>query len=185
MVLLDNLGRFRKGRLWLDDTPDIQYDPVGTIKDNIYAISHETWEKKAVCLELLMLLRHTTKYGLLGIEYIPEASDHTELEVCIGKDRDRILDDSLAHRIDKVHLGVPKTYAEAVFQTGFEVMQTGIIPSGHLKIDLGAYGEMGSNGLIFSQITRIILKIVMTDLKNLKKEDAEKIVLSEIDKKDI
>jgi hypothetical protein len=182
MILLNNLGRLRKGRLWLNDFPDIRFEPIETLRDRTHTSSYAVWERKSVCLELLLFLRHVTNFGLLGIEYIPDESNHVDLEVSISKDKGKLLEDSLANRFDKVHLGLPRHYADIVFQTANEVMQCGIFPPGSLKIAFGAYAESASNDLTFSRITRIMLKLIGHDLKTLTYEDAEKIILLEINR---
>jgi hypothetical protein len=180
MIIIDNQGYFQKGRIWLNDYPNIQFDAIEILHGDIFEINDKTWKEKTVCLEMLFL-RHASNYGLLGIKFIPKPIDHIELEVFISKDNENLFYDSLAKN-DKVHVGLPKQYAVAVFKIANEILQKRILPPGKLIIDIASHAEIGSSRLIFSQIITILFKIIVNEITDIKIEDVRRIIFEEIDK---
>jgi hypothetical protein len=184
MIILDNIGHYRKGRIWLNSHPNIQYDTATILQTKIFEVTDEQWVKKTTCLEMLLPI-NVSNYGLLGIEFIPQPTDYIELSVYVGKDNEQLFIDSLAQLNDNVYVGLPKQYAETIFKLAQEILQQRILPPGKLKINVAAHAEIGSSRFIFSLITRIIFKIVVYEITTLVKEDIERIVVEEMNKTDI
>jgi len=89
----------------------------------------------------------------------------------------------LALPSDKVHLGISNEYAQTILNTSMEVfMKLSVIPSGILTFNIGGYSDYGSNQVIFKKVTSIIIRLLVSNIKNTEIDQIENIVKNEVDK---
>ncbi|WP_055666130.1 hypothetical protein [Desnuesiella massiliensis] len=161
MIILDNLGEFRKGRLWINTFPNFQCTTIKTIKTIVESNNCNKINIYNITLELLLMPRHTSNYGLLGAKFTPTNKGLLEIQVDVSQYNGDITKDSIAMPEDEVHVGIPEEYAHSIMQTSISVIkEIGGLPSGILQFNLGAHGYVGSSILIFSKITSAILKLM-------------------------
>lgn len=179
MIELDNLGGYRKGRLWLDDLPEIGYKAIKVLKSSVESENHK-WGLKTIALELLLAPREISNYGLLGVKYIPSEDNYLNIEVKVSEFDERLLTGTIAMSTDEVHVGIPEDYAEAIMATMQDFQKNFSLSSGTLLFDYGAHGHVGSSKIIFSKITKILMNLLSTNSKDLTNEEYKKLVASEL-----
>lgn len=161
MIMLDNLGNFKKGRLWINTYPNLQYKTIKIIKITIESDNSSEIIIDNITLELLLMSRHTSNYALLGARFTPTIGQSLEIQINVSQYDGEIMKGSIAMPEDEVHIGIPEEYANGIAVTAQRVIkEIGGFPPGILKFDLGAHGYVGSSILIFSKITSVILKLM-------------------------
>lgn len=173
MIILDNLGELKKGRLWINQVYNLQYGTNKIVKSHFKANNTNEVSIANIVLELLLMPRHVSNYALLGASFTPTSGELLEVRVNISQYNGEVTKDSIAMPEDEVHLGIPEEYAEGIVETTDSVIkEIGGFPSGILEFNVGAHGYVGSSILTFSKITSIILKIMIKKIDNM---DVEKI----------
>ncbi|MCP4152390.1 MAG: hypothetical protein GY757_31925 [bacterium] len=165
MIILDNLGDSKRGKIWVNEQPGIMYNSKAIIKTQVEIKERDICNIKSLCLELFIGPREISNYGLLGIEFLANDSDLLTIIVNESSVDGKILSNSLAMQIDEVHIGIPKIYAKSISNCSEKTYKTlEKVPSGSLIFNIGAHGYVGSSPLIFSIITRVIINLLKLDL---------------------
>jgi hypothetical protein len=155
-----DLGRFRRARVWIGDLPDATYLSTNVTTHTITARSRSLVGKRLVAVELFVPLGARSMYGLIGGRFEPDDQDHLTVEVGTSSNSERLLTDSLASRVDEVHVGLPDEYVGAVLR-GIDVarFKLGAITSGKLVIECGAHGMMGSCEAIYESLVVVLIEL--------------------------
>lgn len=165
MITLDNLGEFKKGRLWINTSPNIQCKTNNTLKINIETNNVAKIKITNIALEVLLIPRHISNYALLGAKFTPGIGKALQIQVDISQYDGEITKDSIAMPEDEVHVGIPEEYSQTIIETAQKVIkERGGLPSGVLEFYVGAHGYVGSSKQIFSKITSVILKLMTINL---------------------
>jgi len=160
MIILDNLEKHRRGRVWTDEMPNISYDVIQQLHSFIEIKSNSKIRATNLALEL-SLPRGASNYALVGFRYVPTKNKVVEIKVNVSSNTGEIINDTTASQIDQVHVGMPLEYANVVLNTARSVIQEiNDYPSGILEFNLGAHALIGSSQVIFSKITSIIIKLL-------------------------
>ena len=61
-------------------------------------------------------------------------------------------------------------------------MKLSVIPSGILTFNIGGFSDYGSNQVIFKKVTSIIVRLLVSNIKNTEIDKIENIVKNEVDK---
>ncbi len=182
MIIIDNLVGLRKGRLWINNLPKIEYTTIDVLKAKIKAEGSTNLVNTQIALELL-LPNEVSNYALLGADFTPNDSDLLTIEVCISKNDDLILSDTIAKPYEEVHVGIPREYAQTIIDTVQKTLNDSVeVPSGILRFNCGAHGYIGSSQAIFSKVTRIILVLITCSEVQNSCEGLKEVVLSELSK---
>ncbi|WP_027624770.1 hypothetical protein [Clostridium lundense] len=178
MIELDNLTGYKKGRLWINDLPVINYNVVELIEEKFKANTFEC-QGKSIALEIA-LPRNSSNYALLGATYIPDESGFLNVEVKISSLEDDEFKGNIASTVDKVICGIPKEYGEAILEYIRNNINDFKVPSGKLVFEIGAHGLVGSSKAIFSLLAKVIIELVVYNLKDNEIASIKDIVLKSI-----
>lgn len=66
---------------------------------------------------MLLSPRDMSNYAFLGVKFIPNNDNRVNITVNVGEDEDELLNDNIAMKSDRVFVGIPCEYAEAVLNT--------------------------------------------------------------------
>jgi hypothetical protein len=160
LIILDNLGGLKKGRLWINEMPNLREEIIDVIETTIEVSNRQQWEEKAVILELLLAPREISNYALLGVMYLPTNNEILNIKVNVSSFKGKILVDNIALSTDEVHLGIPKDYATSIINLVKEKVLEFQFPAGDLVFNVGAHGYVGSSKLIFSIITKVLMGLL-------------------------
>ncbi|MGE7090718.1 hypothetical protein ACQKII_04525 [Lysinibacillus sp. NPDC048646] len=157
MIALANLGQNKKGKLWVNDLPDLNYKIINRLTTSIDIEKSMYIKPTSIALELLLSRRDMSNYAFLGIKFMPKNIKNLNIRVNISSEEDEILSDNIAMKSDTVFLGIPNEYAEAIIDTTNKVVREhSLFPCGDLDFFIGAHGEIGSSKFSFSKVTESI-----------------------------
>ncbi|MET3208168.1 UNVERIFIED_CONTAM: hypothetical protein ABIC26_001104 [Paenibacillus sp. PvR008] len=164
MIVLDNLGQYRRGRIWINDLPDNKYKVIDKLTTSVELKQSIHIKPSSLALELLLSRRDMSNYAFLGVKFIPNKEKRVNISVDVSLDEDELLNDHIAMKSDNVFVGIPTEYAEAVLSTAKKVIEEiSQFSSGDLEFYIGAHGEVGSSKLSFSKVAEIIIKLMIVE----------------------
>lgn len=180
MINVDKIGNLKKCRIWLNKLPSSNNKIVKILSSTIESCGSDARNNQNIALELFIAPRY---YGFLGIEYVYKESKKLEINVHITDDLLISVNDSLALPSDNVHCGISSEYAPIILDTSTKALiDLNIIPSGNLNFNIGYYSDYGSNQVIFSKITSILIKLLSNEKNIIVEEDYKNIVRNELNK---
>jgi hypothetical protein len=175
MIISEHLGQISEAKIWLNELPDIKYEPVETLKSSFPAKPNEIWENKSICLEITSPVDHS-RYGLLGLAFTLQQPKFTDVSILVSAGKYAPYKSSLLGNYEKGYVGIPRVYARVIHKTTNQILQHNPFPAGTLSFGTGAHGEYGSSEFMFVLLTRILMKTITMDLNHLVWEDIEKII---------
>ena len=180
MINIDNIGNLKKCRIWTEKPPLTKYQVVKVLNLIVEANDHISKKNQDIAIELFVAPRY---YALLGIEYIFEKTSNLKICVNITENTDNVITDSLALPSDNVHLGISNEYCQTILNTAVKVCKNlSTLPTGILTFNIGGYSDYGSNQVIFSKITSILIKLLVAKLESCDLEELKSIVRNELEK---
>lgn len=181
MIILDNLGKYRKGRLWVGQMPRIESTTVEVLRRSINETEKIQLNSSNIALELFLPPREISNYAFLGAMYTPNNGEKLEIRVKVSNANDKIFENSIALSSDEVHVGIPKDYAEAIVDSAEKTIKEIIrFSPGVLEFSIGAHGYIGSSKYIFSKTTEIILNIMSKNISGFSEDELKALVLTEL-----
>lgn len=180
MILTENIGNLKKYRIWLDERSSFVCEPNKTIYATVPSTRLWKADSHRITIELFMAPRH---YAFLGFDYCYNEGNELIVNVNVMSYSDNRNIETLALPSDHVHDGISSEYAQTILNTAVKVLgESNIRPSGELIFDVGKYGEYGSNNVVFSKVTGILVRMLL-DLKNvLVKDRLDEFITGELDK---
>lgn len=104
-------------------------------------------------------------YGLLGATFRRASTDELKVQVATSSYNGPALENSLAHRVDDVRKGLVEEFARAVMDAFRRTdPQVPPLPPGRLLFDRAAQGMVGSCQVIFRELARLVVCVMVTDL---------------------
>jgi len=115
-----------------------------------------------VIIELFIPRGGRNIYGLLGADYSQSTSNN--IDVCVSSGniiRPKLLRDSLAGKIDVVHICLPDDARASVFEEMKAMSEDDELNiAGKLDFCYGAYSEVSSSEWIFRKLTKLIITLL-------------------------
>lgn len=180
MLNIDNIGNFKECRIWLEDVPATEHE-IAEVLSSVLEISNDmSGYNQNIAIELFVAPRY---YALLGIKYVYKKTDDIKIFVNITKDIGKIVTDSLALPSDNVHSGISKEYANTIINASQKViMDLKVIPSGTITFNFGGYCDYGSNQVIFSKVSSILIRLLVSLQSGTRPDELKKIVRTELER---
>lgn len=180
MINIDNIGNLKKCRVWLEELPSTEYKVVEVLSSILETSDCMNRNNQSIAVELFVAPRY---YAFLGVEYVYKETNNLETYVNITEDSGKKITDSLALPSDKVHSGLSNEYAQTILNTSIKVSKNlSNVPSGVLTFNVGGYSDYGSNQVIFSKVTSILIRLLVGIQGNIELEELKNIVRNELDK---
>jgi hypothetical protein len=167
MIMLNNLEGYKKGRIWINNPPNIRSNSVDKVVKSIETKKNLTWKEKYIAIELLLSPRQASSYAFIGAKYTPSTNDKLEIIVNISGFNDSVMVDNIALSTDEVHVGIPKDYALTIINAAIEKTNELNFPSGHLYFNIGAHGHVGSSKTSFRTATIVIMELFYKNIVEL------------------
>lgn len=181
MIILNNLGQYRRGKLWVNDLPRMDYDCIDILELSLTINKGLELKPCNLALELLLSSRQVSNYAFLGAEFIPNSGDKLEVAISVGNDEGEVLEDNIASQLDEVHIGLPNEYGQAILRSVQKTLDE--LPNfsgGVLNFNIGAHGLVGSSQLSFSKVTEIIIKLLASDPNSSDENKLEDVILGSL-----
>jgi hypothetical protein len=154
------LGKYRRVRVWIGELPDAAYPTVKTLTHAIAAGRESQNGLSLAAIELFVPLGPRSMYGLLGGQWKPDETDQLSVDVSISSANERLFADSFAMTGDKVRVGLPAEYAQAVL-AGVDLTKSELntLAPGRLTINCAAHGTIGSCESVYKHLAAILIKL--------------------------
>ena len=86
----------------------------------------------------------------------------------VSKEELSYTSDLMSDSYDKVLVGISEEYGNSILDSAVEtIIEMGGITPGDINFSIGSHAECGSSKVVFSQVTRILLKLSQYDLLNM------------------
>jgi len=141
----------------LIDSSELDFKIVQTIELNLKLININTIkeiESRTLVYELDEPLGPRSKYGLLGIKFVPKDIDKLIVRIRIN-DMGPIIHRTL---LDTTRLGIHSEYSETIIQTLLSKAKDWYLGPGILTFHRGAWGEIYSSNQVFKELTTALLQ---------------------------
>ncbi|GFZ32151.1 hypothetical protein CSC2_26770 [Clostridium zeae] len=170
MIVSMKLKNYKKCRLWVNERDELLVTKAESIENkDIPSCAKKPIDIKQIALELSLPKNHSN-YALIGFEYNPSNTNQstTNIAVFINNEQLYYQSETLSDSHDKVLIGISEEYGQSILKSAVETLNDiGGFPSGEINFNVGAHAECGSSNAIFSQATRMILKLSQLDLINM------------------
>ncbi len=158
MNVLDiSLERYRKARVWINDSPIDTIDSSSAFIRRFAASKSGNVEPRRVVVEVAVPMGFTM-YGLLGGKIEPNVEG---FEICVQASSDIGTPYSnalVSADADDIRCGLTDEFVPAVRSAIEECAMRHIdeLPNGRLTIDVAACGSVGSNQVVFTKLASIL-----------------------------
>src|SRR4051794_23886479 len=105
MIILP-LRPYRKGRVWLNELPDLYYDIRRVVERVVPAEPSQIHDNRQAAIELFLPKGGRALYGALGAVFTPSSANLLVVQVGVSIDSEHSFQNSLAAYIDEVHIGL-------------------------------------------------------------------------------
>lgn len=171
MITLNNVGKWKRCNLWIDEIPEIQYRCLDSLNGTIVKNDWIKWDDVSYTLELRVIGRDCSNYALLGLRYEYEYSGELAIKVNVSEFDGEIIDRNISSLSDEIHSGLPLEYAKVVFDVTKNYLENIPCSQGKITFDIAAHGYVGSSQSIFELVAGVLLQLLANDNKT----DIEKI----------
>jgi hypothetical protein len=181
-VIID-LGRFRKVVLWKNELPSLPNEADHKLEISLQLTKPVVSENKKLAMEL-KLPRNSSYYALLGVEFIPNPNQTSELrmKIKIRNSSDDLYNSELELN-EEIYSGIPSEYANSIINSAKEVVvESSWQHPGSITFTLGAHSLVGSSEAIFSKVTKVLMALLKNELSLSTSLNDESVILSELDK---
>jgi hypothetical protein len=153
---------FRRARVWIEEIPP-PMDDCQQVLTRIWSLdSRGAFAQRRAAVELSVPASPLPMYGMLGAEVTPYIAGQLKLDLFTSKRLGHPLSAPIANK-GSVHLGLPAEYAHAIFLgASHYVADRGAPPFGNVKLNRAAHCVVGSNSIVFKQLTITLLKLLQS-----------------------
>ncbi|QVK16926.1 hypothetical protein KHQ81_08435 [Mycoplasmatota bacterium] len=180
MLVLDKLGRYKLARLWINDFRNRQLIFNKIKQTKVKANLFDLQKSQIVCE--VKLPRNSSYYALLGCNFVPDSTGYLTVNIYYSEEKNiEVFKDSLLNNINEVVLfGIKEEYVNSILSYFENLEKDIIIPSGIINFNIGAYSEIGSSNILFTQLTEVLMALITKDLNKLDLEQLNLIVSKKI-----
>lgn len=174
--------KLSKARIWLDELPAYEYQAMDTMEQG-KEVSAITTTNQACAIELFHPVGARAYYGALGATFLAQGTDRFVVQVPISEDNGRLLDTSLAGKIDEVHIGLPREYVKGVLSGFVDDEMSQQLGAGTLRVCCAAHGSIGSSTLVFRALSRVLAHLFVQERTSLTDEYLVELIRRELSRK--
>ena len=93
MININNIGKLKKCRVWLEELPLYEYKPAKVLSSILETSICMSRENQKIAIEIFVAPRY---YAFLGAEYVYKESNNLEIHVNVSNDSGEIITETLA-----------------------------------------------------------------------------------------
>ncbi len=178
LMNFEDLGAYRRGRVWLNECPPRPYPSKGRVEQS-FPLKNYTYQTECtLTIELVLAARMVSNYAYIGVSYFPSDRGELVVQAEIGYDNGVVIDDVIALQPDVVKRGIPVEYISAVIDEIHKLSADPeiLLPSGKIVIDTGAHGSVGSSQVSFRHAINMVLQLLTLEDKTSKIDIQETIM---------
>lgn len=179
MIALNNVGKWRKCNIWINDIPEIKYDCVQVLSGAVVKSDWIKWDNVSYVVEVKIIGRDCSNYALLGLKYEYKQINELAIKVNVGQFNGEIIERGISRIADEIHSGLPLEYAEQVFDVAKNFLKNTSCSSGEITFDIAAHGHVGSSESVFRLVTEVLLQLLVNNNKT-DIDKIEKIIFNQL-----
>jgi hypothetical protein len=161
---------FSKARIWLDELPDWYYEGTEIIERQRESAASNQPINKSSAIELFVPIGGRFYYGALAVTFVPVAAGPLVIQVPV-LDSEDILQNALpGSKLDTVNIGLLPEYSNGVFDGILNTVTAQLLGSGTVYISGAAHGAVGSSPWIFEVLSRISVRLLTLEKKEVSDE---------------
>jgi hypothetical protein len=158
-MLTVRLERLGKGRIWLDELPEIAFEPV-RLEERVLAAGPGEAPRHRAAVEMLLPRGPMAMYGALGAVYTPAPGGSLVIQVGTAAPG-KPFAAALAAGIDEVRVSLPEELVAATLRGLAEAAASAGLGQGRLVVAHAAAGSVGSNSWLFERLGRAVVMALM------------------------
>lgn len=176
---------YSKARIWVDELPNWHYKETEIIERQIDATMPNKLIHESSAIELFVPIGARFYNGALAITFVPAATGPLVIQAPISGSEDtlgteNILQDTVtSNKLDTLLIGLLPSYANGIFDGILNTATAQLLGSGTLYISGAAYGAVGSSFWMFKVLSRIAVKLLTLEPKDMSDEQLIKLIQAE------
>lgn len=171
-----HLDRYRKGRIWIGELPDIQYKVADIAERRLENKAPTTAEPRCAAVELFIPTGARALYGLLGADFTPAEEQLLIVQVAISGAGENTINWSLAGRVDMVFVGIPQEFAIGVLDGACSAEEIRLLGPGVLNFCCAAYGHVGSSLAFFRRLSGAVVRLLASNNKLISQDELARLL---------
>jgi hypothetical protein len=171
---------FSKARIWLDELPNWHYKGTEIVERQLDSTMLNPPLNESSAIELFVPIGGRFYYGALAMTFVPASVGPLVIQVPILESEDLLQDTLLGNKLDTVLIGLFPEYANGIFDGILNTVTAQLLGSGTLYISGAAHGAIGSSPWIFQVLSRISVKLLTLEKKNVSGEQPIKLIREEL-----
>jgi hypothetical protein len=181
VIIMKDLGKFRKAMLWKDELPFILNEADHEFETSLQLTKPVDSERKKLAIEL-KLPRNSSYYALLGVEFIPNQSLELKVKIKLSNNNG-ILYNSEFELNEDIYSGIPTEYSNSIINSTKEkLLESNWQYAGSLTFVTGAHSLIGSSEVVFSKVTKTLIALLMKELSLRSSLSDDSVICTELDK---
>jgi len=163
MMLLVDLERGSRGRLWFGEPPNVPIVPGERLQVIIHGVrAISPLRPHTLGIEIFMAIPVRPLYGLLGAIYTPAETDSLAIDVAFTRIIQDVAPGTLASRFHAVNAGLIIEYATHVIRVAENLLGNSGL-AGTLEFKWAAHSPLYSSPIIFCHLAKKIIEILLAD----------------------
>ncbi len=160
MKLTLELPRHARANVWLDDAPRATYAATSYLGRTLAPIRTIEPARRLAAIELFVPHGPSLSYALLGAELVMAESTDLEVSVSVSKEGPPLIS-PLTGKLDRVSIGLPKEFAQAVLDGASRTAQElGAPTQRKLLYRWAAHGFVSSSPTVFENASAMVLRFL-------------------------
>jgi hypothetical protein len=170
---------FSEARIWLDELPNWHYKGTQVIERQLDSTISNQLINQSSAIELLVPVGGRFYYGALAVTFVPTTTGPLVIQVPILDSEDILQDMLPSNKLDTVLIGLLPEYANGIFDGLLDTVTVQLLGSGTLSISGAAHGAVGSSPWMFKVLSRIAVKLLTLEKKDVSDEQLIKLIREE------
>lgn len=181
MIVIIELGKYRKAVLWKNELPTLPIESDNEFEVSLKITKPVISENKKLAMEL-KLPRNSSYYALLGLEYTPNQTTELKMKIKL-KNNNEVLYNSELEPNEDIYSGIPSEYVNSIIISAKErILESYWQHAGSITFVLGAHSLIGSSEAIFSKVTKVLIALLLNELSLDSALSDDSIISAELDK---
>jgi hypothetical protein len=169
-----------RARIWFDELPDWHYEGTEVIERQLESTMSDQPIHQSSAIELFVAGGARFYYGALALAFVPATAGPLVIRVPVldwEKGSYDILQDALpGKQLDTAIIGLLPEYANGIFEGLLNTVTAQVLGSGTLSVSGAAHGAIGSSPRMFEVLSRILVRLLTLDEKNVSDEQLIKLI---------
>lgn len=155
------IGSVGHANVYATELQEARFDPEEKINFSLPAKISDFNEKRCRTIEIFVPKGGRAIYGMLGGCFEPDIGSKIDIKINVLNKVLVPYNKSLAAKVDDVHVGLPRDFANAVEKALRALVESDEpqLNSGKLTISVSAHGAVGSSEFVYEKLTLLLHRL--------------------------